>query len=124
MDLRYKYFGAQVDFVIDDMTVISKAGHVTLVDLALSLWHVEGRLASGEDAAFGFTEDHEVIRLTGPGLVLTVQSSLRPGSARARRQALIPELAAFREAVYERLVDEVPGLAGNPVIQKMRSPAS
>ncbi|MFV2104728.1 hypothetical protein [Micromonospora sp. LOL_024] len=39
-----------MEFVIDDMTVISKAGHVTLVDLALSFQSAERRLSSGDTA--------------------------------------------------------------------------
>ncbi|MFY1598257.1 hypothetical protein [Micromonospora sp. WMMD737] len=124
MDLRYKYFGAQVDFAIDDMTVISKVGHVTLVDLALALRHAEGRLSSGEDAAFGFTESSKVVRLEGPGPVISVRPSVSSESAQVSRQQLVPALATFRESVYQRLIVEVPGLEGNPTIQKLRSPAS
>ncbi|NLU80930.1 hypothetical protein HCA58_21735 [Micromonospora sp. HNM0581] len=123
-DLRYKHFGAQVEFVIDDMTVISKAGHVTLVDLALSFQSAERRLSSGEDAAFGFTERHEVIRLHGPGSLLSITSSVKPGTAQVSRNELTPELAAFRESVYQALINEVPGLQGNPVVQRLRSAAS
>ncbi|WP_406158900.1 hypothetical protein OG298_16295 [Streptomyces sp. NBC_01005] len=63
MGLCYKYFGVSTELVVDEVEVISNEGHVTLVDLALSLCHALSCLSSGEDTAIGFTEDDEVIRL-------------------------------------------------------------
>ncbi|MET7528808.1 hypothetical protein [Streptomyces goshikiensis] len=78
IDLRYKYFGLNVEMVVGGVEVISKRRFVTLVDLALSLSQAERCISSGGDATFGFTESEEVIHLRCDGELIAVTSSKRP----------------------------------------------
>ncbi|GGL66774.1 hypothetical protein GCM10010129_07750 [Streptomyces fumigatiscleroticus] len=86
IDLRYKFFGVNVEMVVDDVEIISKRRFVTLVDLALSLSHAERRISSGEDAAFGFTESEEVV--AGPAPCAMSAPAGRGGASCAPVRAL------------------------------------
>jgi hypothetical protein len=119
IDLRYKYFGVNVEMVVDGVEVISKRRFVTLVDLALSLSHAERRISSGEDAAFGFTESEEVIHLRRDGDLIAVSSTKRPWRVTAEPEVLVDAFADFLRKAYSRLTSEIPGLVNNPVIQEL-----
>lgn len=123
IDLRYKYFAANVELAVNGVVFIRPSRHEPVIDLGLSCKHVERRLALGEDAAFGFTERPEVIHIRGVGRLVWIESSELPLRAKAERSSLLVELARFRESVYRRLVDDVPGIGGNPVVQRLRSSA-
>ncbi|MEU4769830.1 hypothetical protein AB0H12_42095 [Actinosynnema sp. NPDC023794] len=119
IDLRYKYFGVNVELVAGGVQIISKKGFVTLVDLALSLCGVAERLSRGENASFGFTEREEVIGFHLDGETVTVTSSKDPQSAVAARAELLAELGTFVRTAHARLVDEIPALSDNPVIDRL-----
>jgi hypothetical protein len=121
IDLRYKYFGVNVEMVVDDVEVISKTGFVTLVDLALSLRGVVDRISRGEDAAFGFTESDEVVRLRQAGGRISVSSSEKPEQASVTREELLEKISEFLQSAHLRLVDEIPRLAENPVVRRIAS---
>ncbi|MEV1285528.1 hypothetical protein [Micromonospora sp. NPDC049679] len=123
MDLRYKYFAANVEMTVNDVPFIRPSGPEPIIDLGLSFKWVEKRLALGEDVAFGFTEHHEVIHLRGAGPIVSIESSELPHRAEADRSTLLVELARFTESVYQRLVEDVAGIGGNPVVQRLRPSA-
>ncbi|MGW1012724.1 hypothetical protein [Streptomyces sp. NPDC001274] len=118
IDLRYKYFGVNVEMVVDGVEVISKRRFVTLVDLALSLSRAERCISSGEDAAFSFTESEEVIHLRRDGDLIAVSSTKRPWRVAVEREELVDAFSGFLREAHSRLTSEIPGLATNPVIQK------
>jgi hypothetical protein len=117
-DLCYKYFGAQVELVVDGVEVISGQGYVTLVDLALSLRHALHRLSSGENAAIGFTESDEVIRLQRDGHLIVITSSKHEWRVPVEREELVEAFIEFLREAHSRLTVGVPGLADNPVIRQ------
>ncbi|MEU0570856.1 hypothetical protein ABZ297_36430 [Nonomuraea sp. NPDC005983] len=119
MELRYKYFGANVELIVDDIEIISKKKFVTLVDLALSVSHAAKRLSSGEDAALGFTESEEVILLRRDGDLVTISSSKRHWRVSAVHEELSDAFNGFVRQVHSRLIDDIPELAANPVIQRL-----
>ncbi|TWV34719.1 hypothetical protein FRZ03_27985 [Streptomyces misionensis] len=119
IDLRYKYFGVNVEMLVDSVEVISKRRFVTLVDLALSLSHAERRISSGEDAAFGFTESEEVIHLHLDGDLIALTSSKRPWRVTVEHEELASAFSSFLREVHSCLTSEIPGLAVNPVIRQI-----
>lgn len=119
IDLRYKYFGVNVEMFVDDTEIISKSRFVTLVDLALSLHGVLDRISRGEDAAFGFTESEEVISFHQLGTNVAVSSSKRTIQASVPRDELLDTLSSFLYAAHARLVEEISELSRNPVIKKI-----
>ncbi|MFH8746617.1 hypothetical protein ACH4GK_14750 [Streptomyces rimosus] len=119
IDLRYRYFGANVEMVVDDVEVISKRRFVTLVDLALSLSHAERRILSGEDAAFGFTESEEVVHLRRDGDLIAVTSSNHPWRVTVGRGELVGAFSGFVQKVHSLLTSEIPGLSANPVMRRI-----
>lgn len=121
IDLRYKYFGVNVEMSVGDVEIISKKRFVTLVDLALSLRGVVERVSRGEDAAFGFTESDEIINLRQAGDSISVSSSKKPGQASVTRAELLEKLSDFLRSAYSKLVEEIPQLNENPVVQRIAS---
>lgn len=121
IDLRYKYFGVNVEMSVSDVEIISKKGFVTLVDLALSLRGVVERVSRGEDAAFGFTESDEVINLRQAGDSISVSSSKEPGQASVARAELLEKISDFLRSAHSKLVEEIPQLNENPIIQRIPS---
>ncbi|MEW1640156.1 hypothetical protein AB0469_39615 [Streptomyces sp. NPDC093801] len=121
IDLRYKYFGVNVEMVVDDVEIISKRRFVTLVDLALSLRGVAERISRGEDAAFGFTESEEVISLRQAGDSISVSSSKKPGQASVARGELLEKISGFLQSAHSQLVEEIPELDENPVVRRIIS---
>lgn len=120
MDLRYKYFGANVELVVDGQEVISARRFVTLVDLALSLAHAMRRISAGEDAAIGFTESEEVIHLRRDGEErIAVTSSKQPWAASVGSEELLGAFSGFVRDAYARLTAEIPGLGANQVIRRL-----
>ncbi|MEU9131812.1 hypothetical protein AB0D08_27495 [Kitasatospora sp. NPDC048540] len=117
IDLRYKYFGVNVEMIVEGVEIISKRRFVTLVDLALSLSGVIERISRGEDAAFGFTESDEVIRLRQAGESISVSSSKKQEQASVARDEILAELSEFLRSAHSRLIEEVPELRENPVIR-------
>ncbi|MBD0672640.1 hypothetical protein [Streptomyces sp. CBMA156] len=117
--LRYKYFSVGAELAVGGAEFVSGRSFVPLVDLALSLAWVADRLAGGEEAAFGFTERAEVIRLRPAGDLVRVSSSAKPVEASAERTELLAKLAEFVDAAYARLIEEIPGLVGNPTIRRL-----
>jgi len=120
IDLCYKYFGVRVRFVVDEVDVISDRRHLTLVDLALALVNATDRLSAGQDAAIGFTESEEVIRLRVEGSQVAITSSTHPWRAVAGCEQLVGEMKSFLRGVYAHLTGQVPGLAENPVVEGLR----
>ncbi|MFG3437737.1 hypothetical protein ACGF0J_10905 [Nonomuraea sp. NPDC047897] len=118
IDIRYKYFGANVHLLIDDVEVVSKKRFVTLVDFALSISHAVKRLSSGEDAAIGFTESEEVIRLHSDDSLVAISSSKHSWEVSVDREEFIVVLTDFLRQVHSRLMAEFPWLAADPVIQR------
>ncbi|MDH6710058.1 hypothetical protein P3T27_006807 [Kitasatospora sp. MAA19] len=121
IDLRYKYFGVNVEMVVDDVEIISKKRFVTLVDLALSLRAVVERISHGEDAAFGFTESEEVISLRQTGGSISVSSSKKPGQALVATGELLEKISEFLQSAHSRLVEEIPELDENPIVRRITS---
>ncbi|MGB3444021.1 MAG: hypothetical protein WBA97_35240 [Actinophytocola sp.] len=119
IDLRYKYFGVNVEMIVGDVEVISKKRVITLVDVALSLMHVEKRILSGEDAAFGFTESEEVVQLRRDGDRIVVTSSTRAFRTTVERGELANACSRFCRNAYSCLVDELPALVDNSTVQLM-----
>ncbi|MEO3766760.1 hypothetical protein [Streptomyces sp. B5E4] len=119
IDLRYKYFGVNVEMVVSGVEVISKRRFVTLVDLALSLSHAARRISSGGDAAFGFTESEEVIDLRRDGDLIAVTSSKRPWQVAVEREELVSAFSNFLHEAHSSLISEIPELVSNPVIRKV-----
>ncbi|WP_141514535.1 hypothetical protein [Streptomyces zhaozhouensis] len=119
VDLRYKYFGVNVEMLVDNVDVISKRRFVTLVDLALALSHVKRRISSGEDAAFGFTESEEVIHLHRDSDLIVLTSSKQLWRLTVEHEELASVFSSFLREAHSRLTSEIPGLAINPVIQKI-----
>jgi len=117
-DLRYKYFGVNLEFVADETMIVGPTV-VTLVDTALSCVFALKRVSNGEDAALGFTENDEVIRLQIDGSFVKVRSTKKAVEALVSRDELVAQLSAFVETAYSLLVREVPGLANNPVVQRL-----
>ncbi|MER5429659.1 hypothetical protein [Streptomyces sp. NPDC002588] len=117
-DLCYKYFGVSAELVVGEVEVISSEGHLTLVDLALSLCHALSRLLSGEDAAIGFTEDDEIIRLRRDAGLVEITSSKHQWRVSVEREELVGAFGDFLREAHARLTGNVPGLADNPVIQR------
>jgi hypothetical protein len=120
-DLRYKYFGVNVEMVVDDVEIISKRKFVTLVDLALSLRGVAERISRGEDAVFGFTESEEVISLRQAGDSISVSSSKNPVQASVARRELLEEISGFLQSAHLRLIEKIPELDENPTIGRISS---
>ena len=119
IDLRYKYFGANVEMVVDGVEIISKRRFVTLVDLAISLSRAERRSSAGGDAAFGFTESEEVIHLRRDGNLIAVTSSRHPWRVTVEREELTSAFSDFLREAHSRLTSEIPGLVASPVIQQV-----
>ncbi|MEU9946068.1 hypothetical protein [Streptomyces lavendulae] len=119
MDLRYKYFGVNVEMAVGDVEVVSKRRFVTLVDLALSFSRAERCISSGEDAAFDFTESEEIIHLQCDGDLVAVTSSKRPWRVNVEREELASAFSSFLLEAHLRLTSEVPGLDANPVIRQI-----
>ncbi|WP_329312077.1 hypothetical protein [Streptomyces sp. NBC_01262] len=119
MDLRYKYFGVNFELAVGDVEIVSRKRFVTLVDLALSLSGAVKRISSGDDAAFGFTENDEVIHLRRDGNLVAVSSSKHQVWAHVGREELVSEFLRFLQVAYSRLIEEVPGLSVNPVMQRI-----
>ncbi|MFH8596348.1 hypothetical protein [Streptomyces rimosus] len=119
IDLRYKYFAVNVEMTINDVEVISRRRFVTLADLALSLSHTVGRVSSGEDAAFGFTESDEVIHLRRDGSIIHISSSKRPWQVSADPEELISAFVTFLREAHSCLITEIPELASNPTVQRL-----
>ncbi len=122
MDLRYKYFAANVELSVNGVEFISKRRFVTLVDLALSISGVVRRVSSGGEAAFGFTESDEVVRVTRDGDLVRLSSSNRPEVVSLPQDELIVEFRRFLHSVHSRMVAEVPELVRNPTVQKILPP--
>ncbi|MGV4924934.1 hypothetical protein K2224_22895 [Streptomyces sp. BHT-5-2] len=118
MDLCYKFFGASVELVVDDVEIISNEGHVTLVDLALSLCHALSRLSSGEDAGIGFTENAEVIRLRREADLVIITSSKDQWQVSVKQEELTGAFTDFLRRIHAFLTVNFPGLADNPTIQR------
>ncbi|MFF7553702.1 hypothetical protein ACFZA9_12540 [Streptomyces olivaceus] len=118
MDLCYKYFGVSAELVVNEIKVISSEGYVTLVDLALSLCHALSRLSSGEDAAIGFTEDDEVIRLRRESGLVEITSSKHQWQVSVEQEELVDAFGDFLRGAHARLTENVPGLVDNPAIQQ------
>ncbi|WDO04695.1 hypothetical protein ME763_03035 [Streptomyces murinus] len=118
MDLCYKYFGVTVDLAVDEVEIISSEGHVTLVDLALSLCHALSRLSAGEDTAIGFTEDDEVIRLRRETDLVAITSSKHQWQVSVEQEELVGAFVDFLREAHARLTVNIPGLADNPVVQR------
>ncbi|MFI6908812.1 hypothetical protein ACIBKY_46645 [Nonomuraea sp. NPDC050394] len=119
MDLRYKYFGVNFELTVDGIEIVSRKGFVTLIDLALSLSHAAQRIASGEDAAFGFTENEEVIHLRQNGDLVAMRSSKRPVQASIGREELVREILNFLRSAHSKLIAEVPALSTHAVIGRI-----
>ena len=119
IDLRYKYFGVNVEMVVDDVEMISKKRFVTLVDMALSISEVVARISRGEDAMFGFTESEDVIRLHREVNSVSVESSRTGKCASVSRDELIDTFSTFLREVHSRLINEVPRLGENSTIRKV-----
>lgn len=121
IDLRYKYFGVNVEMVIGGVEIISKKRFVTLVDLALSLRGAVERISRGEDAEFGFTESEEVIRLSQAGESILVGSSKKQEQASVARNELLAEFSEFLRSAHSQLIEEIPELRENPAIRMIVS---
>ncbi|MFI6316769.1 hypothetical protein ACIBG8_04585 [Nonomuraea sp. NPDC050556] len=120
MDLRYKYFGAIVEFAIDGTSFVSSSQVVALVDFTLCVTYAADRLVAGEDAAIDFTESTKVIHFHTLGSSVRVASSTRGGiEASSTTAELVSKLTDFANAAKSRLIQEIPGLADNPVIQRI-----
>ncbi|MCF6525008.1 hypothetical protein [Streptomyces sp. JJ36] len=119
IDLRYKYFGVNVEMVVDGVEVISKTRFVTLVDLALSLSHAKKCISSGADATFGFTESEEVIHLRREGELIAMSSSKRPWRVTVERGELASALSSFLRQAHSCLTAEIPELADNLVVRQI-----
>jgi hypothetical protein len=118
MDLRYRYCGVNASMVVEGVEVISNRRSVTLVDLALSLFHAGNRISAGEDAVIGFTESAEVIRLRHDDDRIVITSSKHSWQTSVDRGELLSAFTGFLQDAYMRLTAEVPGLAENQVIQR------
>ncbi|MES0835630.1 hypothetical protein [Nocardiopsis tropica] len=118
MDLCYKYFAVTVNIAVDEVDIISSERHATLVDLALSLCHALGRILAGEDAEIGFTEDDEIIRFRVEAALVAITSSKHQWRLSVEQEELVGAFAGFLREVHSRLTENVPGLAGNPVVQR------
>ncbi|MFF9790104.1 hypothetical protein [Streptomyces bacillaris] len=118
MDLCYKYFGVTVDLAVDEVGIISSEGHVTLVDLSLSLCHALSLLSAGEDTAIGFTEDDEVIRLHREDGLVKITSSKHQWQVSVEREELVGSFVNFLRDAHACLTTNIPGLADNPVVQR------
>lgn len=103
----------------DEVEIISDSGHVTLVDLALSVRHALGRLALGEEASLGFTESADVIRLVRDGDLVLVSTSVDGLSASIDYVELVTSFSEFLQKAYTCLVSRAPGLARNLTIRKV-----
>src|SRR5512139_1901607 len=121
MDLRYKYCGVRLGFIVDGAEVVSPSRYVTLIDLALAFSFALRRMSSGEDAAFGFTESDEVIHLRQGDGCVHISSSEKTDTFSAGGDELADELRSFVRAAYSTLLEEVPGLSANPIIQRLRT---
>ncbi|MER0244947.1 hypothetical protein AAHZ94_23735 [Streptomyces sp. HSW2009] len=121
VDLCYKYFGVNVEMLVGGVEVISRQGFVTLVDLALSFSHAEGRISAGGDAAFNFTESDEVIYLRRDGELIALTSSKRSWRVAVEREELTSAFSRFRREAHSCLTSEIPGLVVNPVIRRILS---
>ncbi|MFD9819399.1 hypothetical protein [Streptomyces violascens] len=119
IDLRYKYFAVNVEMTVDGTEIISKRRFVTLMDLALSFAHVRKRIASAEDAAFGFTETEEVIHLRCDGDQVAMSSSKHPWQVSADREELLDAIAAFLSDANSCLIAEFPRLGENPALRNI-----
>ncbi|MFD7112456.1 hypothetical protein ACFWAF_19905 [Streptomyces microflavus] len=120
IDLRYKYFSANVEMIVDGVEVISSRSFVTLVDLALSLLDAERCISSGEDTAVGFTERAEVIHLRHSEGNIVVTSSEQSWRVVVDREELRSSISEFLREVHSCLTSEVPGLSSHPTIRQMQ----
>ncbi|MEV7026542.1 hypothetical protein [Kitasatospora sp. NPDC093558] len=120
-DLRYRYFGVNVEMIVDSVEIISKRRFVTLVDLALSLRGVAERISRGEDAAFDFTESEEIISFRRAGDSISVGSSRRPGRGSVAPGELLEKISEFLKSAHSRLVEEIPGLDENVTVRRIAS---
>jgi hypothetical protein len=121
IDLRYKYFGVNVEMVVGDVEIISKKRFVTLVDLALALRGVVERISRGEDAEFGFTESEEVVSIRQDGASISVSSSKKTGQASVARGELLEKISEFLQSAHSRLIEEIPELDDNPTVRRIAS---
>lgn len=119
-DLRYKYFGVSFRLAVGGIEIVPKGRVVTLVDLMFSLSFVVERISSGEDGAFGFTENDDVIRLRQEGDSVIVSSSKGSAEGSVNREEFLAEAVRFLSECFSRLVAEVPELSINPTIQRLR----
>ncbi|WP_158710288.1 hypothetical protein [Streptomyces sp. NRRL F-5126] len=119
MDLRYKYFGVAVEMSAGGVDFISKNKYVTLMDLGLSFRDVIAKVSAGRDAAFGFTESEEVIRVRHVGEYVSISSSNSSAQASVSRSDFVAHLSSFVRRARNVLLREVPELGNNPVLQRM-----
>ncbi|GGM79172.1 hypothetical protein GCM10011609_13660 [Lentzea pudingi] len=122
IDLRYKLFKTEVIFEAGGVELID-GFRLTLVDLALGVMTAVERLKSEEDSAISFTESADVIYFDNLGDIVQVRYLVGNRVERVVAYVSIAELLkamhAFVKNVYERLTTDFPGLAENPVIQRL-----
>ncbi|MBB1261712.1 hypothetical protein [Streptomyces alkaliterrae] len=118
LDLCYKYFAVRVELASSGVEILSPKGHVTLVDFCLSLRHVLDGLTSHEDAALGFTESDNVIRIHPENNLIVITSSIPPQQVTVDREEFKRAVEEFLRAAYSQLINHTPELAQNPTIQK------
>jgi len=120
MDLRYKYFGVDFRLAVGGIEITPQGQVVTLVDLMFSLLFALERISSGQDGAFGFTENDDVIHLRQESDSVIVSSSKGSVEGSVNREEFLGETVRFLSECFSRLVAEVPELSVNPTIQRLR----
>ena len=119
--VRYYLFHSQVEFSIDGTTFLSRSSFVSLVDLALGMSAVAGRLAAKSDGALDFTEHDEVLRFVVSGEKVEVASSKKEAAvATVTRAELVGALTAFVGRVHDSVVTFHPALSENPTVSRLR----
>jgi hypothetical protein len=124
IDLHYRYFAAGVSLKMSGIDLIGPDQYVPLVDFLLLIARAIRRLGSDQDAGISFTENANVIRLLNRGSDVIVEAPHRSLTLTVSRQLLLDEFTEFLRAARIRLLQEVPGLVGHPLVISLAGSAS
>ncbi|WP_253888251.1 hypothetical protein [Actinokineospora diospyrosa] len=115
--LRYKYCSVRLELIVGDVPVVVGNVQVPLVDFALQMRWVSGRLSQGEVATVDFTENANWIRFRPVGDEVFVMASRSEAEGAVPRAVMIEACDRFVSTAYATLVAQIPGIEDNPVVR-------
>jgi hypothetical protein len=120
LHLRYDLFPSRVTFEIDGTVIIGPRRRVPLFDFLVCIARTARALRADDPTSLGFTEaaDRVYFRPLN-GNTVEVSTSGSGLLVQADRLDLIVALEEFLASGRTRLVDNVPGIQGNPQIVQL-----